>query len=334
MSSSRATPTGPDGDASPSRADPRDPDGAGPPRGLVVLALLSLYLIWGSTYLAIRFAVETIPPFLMAGARFLVAGGVLYAWARARGTPRPDAGSWRSAAVVGALLFVLGNGGVVWAEQHVPSGLVALLVATTPLWMVLIEWLAGRGPRPGPWLVTGILWGLVGVALLVSTEELAAGTPADLIGGVAVLGGAMAWSAGAIYSRHAPLPSSHRMSSGIQMLAGGAMFLVVALLAGEPARLEPAEVTLRSLLSLAYLIVFGAVVALSAFFWLMRVSTPARVSTHAYVNPVVALLLGWALADEPITPRTLAATAIILSAVVLVTARGGPRRRRSGPAAD
>lgn len=279
----------------------------------------AVYLIWGSTYLAIRLAIETIPPFTMAGVRFVVAGGLIYAWARSAGVPNPERRHWKGAAVVGILLLLVGNGAVVWAEQWVPSGLVALLVATVPLWMVGIDWGWGTRSRPGPWVIAGIVWGLVGVALLVSTREIGAGTPQDLAGGLVVLGGSAAWAAGSIYSRHADLPSSPRMATAMQMLAGGVALLLAGALSGELQRLEAP--TFRSALALAYLIVFGAVVGYTAYIWLLRVSTPARVSTYAYVNPVVALVLGWAVVDEPLTPRILLAGFVILTAVAVITIR-------------
>jgi len=298
----------------------------------LLAAFAGLYLIWGSTYLAIRFAIETLPPFTMAGVRFTVAGAVLYLWSRhLRGVEAPSRSQWRAAAVVGGLLLLGGNGAVVWAEQFVPSGLVALLVATVPFWMVLLDWVAG-GARPTPGLVLGLLAGLGGVALLVTGDEVGGAGPSALLGGLAVLGGAFLWAAGSIYSRSADLPSSLRLGSAMQMLTGGAMLLGVGAILGEWAEVDPAAVSARSALALGYLVVFGSLIAFSAYIWLLRVSTPARVSTYAYVNPVVALVLGWALADEPITPRIVLAAVIILAAVVAISLLGGrrPRRRPSG----
>ena len=303
-----------------------------PPAWKLVLAFGALYLIWGSTYLAIRFAIETLPPFTMAGVRFAVAGSVLYLWTwRVRGVPHPDRRAWRAGTAVGALLLLGGNGGVVWAEQYVPSGLVALLVATVPIWMVLLDWLSG-GERPGPFVVFGLLWGFGGVALLMSGGEIGATTPRALLGGLAVLAGSLSWAVGSLYSRTAALPRTRagapapRMATAVQMLTGGSLLLLLGLLTGEAARIDPGGVSLRSALALAYLVVFGSLVAFSAYIWLLRHASAARVSTYAYVNPLVALLLGWALADEPLGPRTLVAAAVILSAVALITVRGGVRR--------
>lgn len=307
------------------------PPDAAPAVVRVLLAFAAVYVIWGSTYLAIRFAIETIPPFTMAGARFLTAGALLYGWARARGVPRPTRRQLRDGAVVGAFLLLGGNGAVVWAEQWVPSGLAALLVATVPLWMVILDWLQGGGARPSPGIGFGLVWGLAGVALLTGGLGAEAFEPRALVGGLVILGGSLSWAAGSIYARSATVPTAPRMATAVQMLAGGALLTVAGAGAGEWAGFDPGAVSLRSAAALAYLIVFGALVAYSAYIWLLGVTTAARVSTYAYVNPVVALLLGWALADEPLTPRTLVAAGVILSAVLVLNRLG--RRRRSAPSA-
>jgi drug/metabolite transporter (DMT)-like permease len=256
-------------------------------RTKVLLAFLAVYVIWGSTYLAIRFAIETIPPFLMAGVRFVVAGSVLFIWARMRGAAQPTIGQWRSTAIVGLLLLVGGNGGVVWAEQLVPSGLTALLVATVPLWMVL--------------------------------RELAGAERIDPRGAVVLIGASLAWATGSLYSRRASLPPAPLLGAGMHMLTGGAALLVLGLLSGEVARVELGQISARSSLALAYLIVFGALVGFTAYIWLLRATAPTRVATYAYVNPVVAVVLGWALADEPLGPRVLLAAATIVAAVAVIT---------------
>lgn len=297
----------------------------------IVAAFAAVYVIWGSTYLAIRFAIETLPPFSMAGLRFLVAGALLLGWARLRGVAGPTRAQVRDAAVVGALLLLGGNGAVVWAEQWVASGLVALLVATVPFWMVLLDWLWGRGARPAPWIWFGIAWGLGGVALLVSGGELGGGTPRQLAGGLVVLVGALSWAAGSIYARSARIPTAPRLATALQMLWGGAFLLVAGGLTGEWAQWNPADTSMHSLLALTYLIVFGSLIAFAAYIWLLGVTTAARVATYAYVNPVVALVLGWGFADERLTSRTLIAAAIILSAVVLLNVVGVRRRRAVPP---
>lgn len=299
----------------------------------LVAAFAAVYLIWGSTYLAIRFAIETLPPLSMAGVRFAVAGALLFAWARLRGTPLPDRRQVFDSALVGALLLLGGNGAVVWAEQWVASGLVALLVATVPLWMVLLDWLWARSARPSVGVWFGVAWGLVGVALLVGGDAVGGGGGAALAGGIVVILGSFSWAAGSIYARSARLPVAPRLATALQMLWGGAFLLAAGGLMGEWSRWDPAGTSLRSALALAYLVVFGSLVAFAAYIWLLQVSTPARVATYAYVNPVVALVLGWALADEPLTFQTLVAAAVILSAVVLLNLAGRrPPLRRAGAA--
>lgn len=296
---------------------------ARPTTARVVLAFAVVYIIWGSTYLAIRIAIETIPPFTMAGTRFLVAGAVLYPWARVRSRgPVPTARQWRNAGVLGALLLAVGNGSVVWAEQWMPSGLVALLVGMVPIWMVLVDWLWGTGPRPGPLLIGGLLWGLLGVGLLASSSGFGADSGMGLIAGLVVLGGGVSWAVGSIRSKTADLPAQPGLATAMEMLVGGALLLALGAASGEIGGLDPARVSSASALALLYLAVFGSLIAFSAFTFLLGVTTPARVATYAYVNPVVALLLGWALMDEPITGRTLLAAAMILSAVVAITKRG------------
>jgi drug/metabolite transporter (DMT)-like permease len=296
------------------------PEPPKPPTWKVVAAFAAVYLIWGSTYLAIRFAVATLPPFAMAAARFLAAGGLLYVWALRSGSPPPTRRQWRAAVVTGGLLLMGGNGAVVWAAQWVPSGLVALLVATSPLWMVLVHWLWGGGSRPGAALLFGLLLGLSGVVLLVGADEIGGGRE-QLVGGLIVIGGSFCWAVGSVMQRRLDLPD-RRMSPAAQMVAGGSCLFVLALLTGELGRIDPGSVSLRSALSLVYLILLGSVVAFSAYVWLLGVSTPARVWTYAYVNPVVALFLGWLLAGEALTGRALAAAAVILTAVTIIGLMG------------
>jgi drug/metabolite transporter (DMT)-like permease len=289
-------------------------------RFALVVAFAIVYLVWGSTYLAIRFAIETLPPFLMAAARFLTAGTVLYVWARlVAGAAKPDRAQWRAAAIVGSLLLLGGNGLVVWSELRIPSGVAALLGGTTPLWMVSIDWLRRGGVRPTGQVVIGLLCGLVGLVWLIGPDSLAGGGRVDLLGAAAVGLACLTWSIGSIYQRHAPMPASPSLSTAMQMLAGGAGLLVVGSALGEFHGVDVAAFSLRSVLGFLYLVVFGSIIAFSAYVWLLRASTPARVSTHAYVNPVVAVLLGWALADEPLTPRMLVAVAVIVSGVALIT---------------
>jgi drug/metabolite transporter (DMT)-like permease len=302
----------------------------------VVLAFSAVYLIWGSTYLAIRFAIGTIPPLLMAGVRFLIAGSALYAWSRSRGAARPTPAQWRAAFVVGALLLVCGNGAVVTAEQWVPSGLTALLVGAVPLWMVLVDWGWGMRVRPSGRVAVGLLGGFAGLALLVGAPAAGTGSAGSiraLFGSLLVICGALGWASGSIYSRHAPRPSGPRLWVSMQMLAGGALLVPLSALVGEWRGFHPASVSARSMAALAYLVVFGSLVTYTAYIWLLSVSTPARVGTYAYVNPVVALVLGWALAGEPLSFRSVAAAAIIVGSVVVITTGGrAPREDRALPA--
>jgi drug/metabolite transporter (DMT)-like permease len=266
-------------------------------------ALVTVYILWGSTYLAIREAIDTMPPFLMASVRFLVAGGLLYAVAVGRGDrvgDRPRWPQWRSAIVVGGLLLVGGNGGVVWSEQHIPSGVTALLVATIPLWMVVIG-VAGFGERVRVQEAVGVAIGFAGIVLLVAGSPSTNGTGhLDLAGAGAALFAALCWATGSLYSRRAPLPSRPLVSTAMQMLAGGALLVVVGVASGELSDVQLARISLGSILGLAYLIVFGSLVAFSAYVWLLRNARISLIATYAYVNPIVAVFLGWAFLSEPI----------------------------------
>ncbi len=291
----------------------------------LIAAFAAVYIIWGSTYLAIHFAIETMPPLLMAGVRFLIAGALMYGVLRARGAVAPTRANWKAAAIVGGLLLLVGNGALVWGEQYVPSGLAALLIATVPLWMVLLHWLA-RGPRPTGQVAVGLGLGLVGILVLVGPSGLTTSS-ASLLAMVLILVGSLAWAAGSVYARNAPLPASPLMGTALEMLAGGAMLVIVGSLMGEWSALDTAAISLRSLLAMGYLIIFGSLVAFSAYVWLIQVATPAQVATYAYVNPVVAVLLGWAFAGEALTRSMMVAAAIIVAAVVLITL---PKRTRVG----
>lgn len=289
------------------------------PAPAVWAAMVAVYIFWGSTYLAISYAIQSIPPFLMASARFIIAGGLLFVWRLFSGDRLPTRLHWRSAAIVGVFLLLGGNGGVVWAEQRVVSGIAALMVGATPLWMVLIDWLRGRF-RPRPITMLGVLIGFAGIAVLVSPAQLtglAGGI--DPLGTVALLIATLSWAWGSLYSRSAPLSESPLMNTAMEMLTGGLALGLAGSLTGEWARLNLSAVTTPSLLGLAYLIVFGSLVGFTAYTWLLRVAPTTLVSTYAYVNPVVAILVGNLIAQEPLTPRVLLATAIIVSAVALIT---------------
>ena len=303
-------------------------DGA-PTRTRILLAFAAIYLIWGSTYLAIRFAIETLPPFLMAGMRFVISGVLLYAWSRARGAARPERSHWKATAIIGGLLLLGGNGGVVWAEQRVASGLAALLVATLPVWMVTMEWARG-GLRPTAGVIAGLLLGLGGIGLLVGPGEFAGGAGADTVGAIVLVLASISWAAGSIYSREASLPKSPLLTTGMEMLAGGGLLVLAGVVTGELGRLDVAAASAKSWLALLYLIAFGSLIGFTAYIWLLKVSTPARVSTYAYVNPVVAVLLGWAFAGEPLSLRTAMAAGIIIAGVAMISVARGAKQGAAG----
>ncbi|MCL6431260.1 MAG: drug/metabolite exporter YedA [Anaerolineae bacterium] len=296
-----------------------------PPRWRVAVAFACIYLIWGSTYLAIRFAIETLPPFLMAGLRFIIAGSILYLLARLRGAPPPQPRNWRGALAVGGLLLLCGNGGVVWAERRVASGLAALLVGGVPLYIALLEWLVPRGVRPSRQVTVGLLLGFAGMALLVAPGELG-GLHVDPVGALVLVVASFMWALGSLYSRRAPLPDSPLLGTAMEMLSGGALLLAASALTGEPRQLDVGAVSLRSLAAFGYLVLFGSLIGFTAYIWLLRVVPATRVATYAYVNPVVAILLGWVVAGEPLAARTVLAAAVIISAVVLVTTSRVPRK--------
>lgn len=309
--------------------------GRGVPRGKLIAAFAAIYLIWGSTYLGILVALETMPPFLMAGTRFLIAGALLYAWMRVSGAPRPARIHWRNAAIIGGLLLVGGNGGVVLAEQLVPSGLAALLVAILPIWMVLLDWARPRGRNPGGAVLFGLALGVIGLVVLIGPSALHAGSASaggagriSLTGVGLLIFASFSWAVGSLLSRHVELPRSAAVATAMEMLCAGAMMLVISVILREPIYFDPSLVSARSLAGWLYLVTFGSLVGFSAYVWLLKVAPPARVATYAYVNPVVAILLGWAFAGETLTLRTAVASAIIIGAVALITtARTRPDAR-------
>jgi drug/metabolite transporter (DMT)-like permease len=280
--------------------------------------MISVYIVWGSTYLAIRFAVETMPPFLMAATRFLVAGTVLFVFRRLRGDVAPSDREWRSAAVIGLLLLLGGNGGVVWAEQRVSSGHAALMIGATPLWMVLIDSFRPGGQRPGWLAVAGVLVGFAGAALLIGPGASSSDRIDPLGAGVLILA-TVSWAGGSLYSRKATLPLSPLLGTGMEMMMGGLALLTLGTLTGEWSRLNLSAISSSSWWGLAYLIVFGSWVGFGSYTWLLRVAPTSLVSTYAYVNPIVAVLMGNWLAAEPLTPRTLTAAAVIVGSVALTT---------------
>jgi drug/metabolite transporter (DMT)-like permease len=286
----------------------------------LVAAFAAVYLIWGSTYLAIRYAVETVPPLLMMGIRHLTAGTLLYTWARWRGTPAPRLREWFYPAVIGTLLFLGGHGSLAWAEQRVPSGIAALLVATLPMWIVVLARMWGTERHLGRSSLAGLVLGFIGVLVLFGPDALRHNGELNLVGAAAVLFGTFVWAAGTIWMRNVKMPESPLLSSSMQMLAGGASLVITATIAGETRGFHFSNVSAISWLSLAYLIVFGSIIAFTAYTWLHMVAPPSRVATYAYVNPVVAVLLGWALASETTGVFTWIAMLVILAGVALVNA--------------
>ncbi|HKG90264.1 MAG TPA: EamA family transporter [Gemmatimonadaceae bacterium] len=300
---------------------------ASPPRALVVAAFAILYVVWGSTYLAIRYAVETMPPLLMAGTRFLAAGAVLYAWAVARGRRLGSAAEWRGATLAGLLLISAAYGLVSWAEQRISSGLAALLVASVPAWMLILERVTGEGERPAPLAIAGVVLGFVGQYILLR-PELARGASGDLLAAGAVLLSNVAWAVGSLASRRVKLPDSPLLNTAMQMLAGGAVLVALGLAVGEGPRVAGGAVSARSIAAWAYLVVAGSMLAYTAYVWLLGVTTTARVTTYAYVNPVVAVLVGWLVGGEAVGAHTVVATVVILAAVLMINlapARGASR---------
>jgi drug/metabolite transporter (DMT)-like permease len=284
---------------------------------LVLLGFAAVYLIWGSTYFAIRVGVESVPPLLLAGMRHLGFGLMFYPILRWKSAVKPTWEHWRTAAITGFLLLFVGNGGVCVAEQTVPSGVTALLVATVSLWMVIVDWLRPGGVRPVPRVLVGLVLGFAGLALLVGPKNLG-GSDRVSPGGVALLlVASFAWACGSLYSKHGALPSP-LLGAAMQSLCGGVTLVVVGFFTGEARYFHLAAVTGRSWVAVAYLVFFGSMMGFTAYVYILKKSTATRVATYAFVNPVVALLLGWLFAGEAIGLRTGLAAGVILGAVVLV----------------
>jgi len=285
----------------------------------IALALSAVYLFWGATYLAMKFAIQTIPPYLMAGTRFMIAGSILFAWELLRGARPPQLTHWKSAAGVGALLLLGGNGGVVWGEQTVPSGIAAVIVATVPLWMAAITWLRPGGKRPSLLVTCGLLLGFSGIVLLVKDSITRDTGTGNWLGYAVIISAALSWSLGSILSRDAKVPASPLMAIALQNLTGGLFCVLAGLLLGESANVHLDLISARSLLAFIYLIFFGSIIGFSAYIWLLSVADPTVVSTYAYVNPVIAVFLGWALAGEKLTLNDGLAAVVIISSVVMIT---------------
>lgn len=288
-------------------------------------AMIAVYIAWGSTYLAIRFAVQTMPPFLMAAVRFLIAGSILFVYRRLAGDPLPHWNEARSAGIVGLFLLLGGNGAVVWAEQTVPSGLAALMVSSSPLWMMLLEAARPGATRPTPRAILGIVIGFVGVLLLLWPGKSGGLLQVAPWGAGVLVFATLAWAFGSIYSRYAELPSAPLMGSAVEMLVGGVALALLGAVSGEFGRVNLAAISTPSLAGLLYLIIGGSLIGYTAYTWLLRVAPTSLVSTYAYVNPLVALLIGSLLGNEDLSARTLVAAAVILGSVALITIRRPPQ---------
>lgn len=286
----------------------------------ILAAFAVIYIVWGSTYLAIRFAVETMPPFFMASLRFLIAGGIMYAWLLARGEAKATKGQILTCGASGILMLVGGNGLVCWAEQSIPSGITALIIGTAPLWIVMVGWLGFKESAPGGKVIAGLLLGLAGIGLLTMPAGFSGGST-NLWGVIALLFACFFWAWGSFISKSAAMPKSTLLSVALQMLIAGAAMLLISFGLGEPTNLDWSAVSAKSLWSLAYLIVFGAIIAYTCYGWLFRNASATAVSTYAYVNPVVAVFLGYHLANEEVTQMTIVGTALILLGVLLVSGR-------------
>ena len=283
------------------------------------LALLALYIVWGSTYLAIRFSVETIPPFLHAALRFLISGAILYIWRRMSGDPAPTLSNWKSTAIIGTALLLGGNGLVAWAERTVPSGIAALMISTSPFWLVLFESLRTGGAKPTWQSIAGLIAGFGGVFILIGPAEIMGGEGRfDTFGIVLLLFAPFFWSLGSIYAKGADMPKSTLLGTGMEMLAGAVALFIVSLAKGELSGFSLGQVSMRSWLGLTYLITFGSLVGFVSYGWLLHNAPVSLMSTYAYVNPVVAVFLGNLLAAEPLNARILIASAIIIGSVIFI----------------
>lgn len=282
----------------------------------IAIAFFAVYVCWGMTYLAMRIAVVDLPPHLMSGTRFVVAGVILYAWARMRGDAAPVLRHWRAAFVIGGFLLLGGNASVAWAEQRVPSGLAAVLIAVAPIWMVGVEWARGA-PRPRKHVIAGLLLGLVGVGLLVSSRANG-DSRVDPFGATVLILASASWAWGSVLSKSASLPASPFVATSMEMIAGGVLLLFTAAVTGQFTGFDLNRVSLPAALSWGYLVVFGSLVGFTAYIWLLGVTSIAKAGTYAYVNPIVAVLMGWAVLHEPVTTRMLVAAGVILIGVALV----------------
>jgi drug/metabolite transporter (DMT)-like permease len=286
----------------------------------LAIAFAAIYVIWGSTFLAIRFSIATIPPFFMMGFRCLIAGGILYTWSRLRGTDRPKPAQWFTASILGMLLFTVGHGALAWSEQFLPSGIAALICATSPIWITLLQTLLLRDNPFTARVILGLLLGLCAVTLLIDPSMLLEGATLNLTGTMVLLAGTLSWSVGVVYSKKANLPKNSMLAAGMNLIAGGGGLLLASLL---QEKVIFSSISLHSVFSLGYLIVFGSIFTFTAYFWLLRSTSPSRVATHAFVNPVVAIFVGWFAGGELINSR------ILIAALLMVIGVGAIIKKQS-----
>jgi drug/metabolite transporter (DMT)-like permease len=290
-----------------------------------VMAFAAIYVVWGSTYLAIRHAIVTMPPLLMAGGRFVIAGMLMYPFVQ-RGQPWPTGRQMFNCGILGGLLLLGGNGAVTWAEQTVPSGTTALLVAMVPFWMVMMNAVRPQGTKPTLFQCIGLILGFIGIVWLIEPWRGQSERSTDLVGAAVIIMATFSWALGSVWAKFLELPKSPTVSTSSQMMLGGLLLVMCGMLRGEWSALDLGAVSARSAFAFAYLVVFGSIVAFSAYCWLLQHSTPARVSTYAYVNPMVAVGLAWISGDEPASTRAFVAMIIIVAGVVLITLRRRSRR--------
>ena len=290
------------------------------------IALIALYIVWGSTYLGIKVAIETIPPFFHGAVRFLISGLIILAWQKAAGQELPTRSQWKSTFIIGNLLLVGGNGLVSWAEQFIPSGIAALIIASVPLSLVILEALRPGGVKPTWQAIVGLVIGFIGIFILAGPAEISgSATDLDTFGVVALLSATILWASGSIYSKNADLPKSSLMTTGAEMLMGSIGLLTVSILTGELNGWNPADVSGRSLAGLVYLITIGSIIGFGSYIWLLANAPISLVATYAYVNPIVAVILGYLFGNEALEPRIYLATAIIIGAVIFINRRGKPQ---------
>jgi len=293
---------------------------ARPSKISLIFAFAAVYIIWGSTYLGIKYAIQTIPPLLMSGFRYGIAGLILYLFARLTSKEKPTLLHWKNTSIIGALLLLIGNGGVATAEKLIPSGIAALIVCSVPMWFALFSWLFFKRGKPGKKVIAGIIVGFIGIIVLVGPDSiLNTGAGINPVGVLIISLGAIGWSFGSLFASRAVLPSNHILTIGMQMLSGGILLIVGGTIKGEWQVFHPQDISAISIIAFIYLIIFGSMIAFSAYSWLMRVSTPSLVSTYAYVNPVIAVFLGWLFFSEPVDKYTIIGSVIIIAALVLIT---------------